>query len=508
MPVPSTTNNSKPPVQEQRKELYDVLDRYETISDSIEGEHKVKSRGKKYLPVPSSCSSTTDDRYKAYLLRANYFNVCQPTRDALKGQIFLRPPIVKLPEGLEFLIDDVDGEGTTFQQLAEQSADYVIPFGRGGFLTEFPPTNKEVTQGQVDSGEVRPIIKFTAPWSMRNWLEKKNKTKSNVKKLTMLVIDEAVEQVKTDNEFEIETVIHQRVYRLDDNECATVEIYDEDGNSTGRVELCEQTGNHQNTIPFDPIGSKNNDMEIDEPPFTGLSNLNIAHFRNSADYEASVFFVGQVTPWFSGMTQDWMDEYYPDGKIPFGSGVTLQGPPDSEATLLQGQPNMIAFEAMTHKEKQMFAIGAKIVDKDQKVEKKEAEIENESAAQKSVLMTIKNNLELALFRAVQRAGALLGIEVTKENTTIELNGNFDLSRMNAAEVMSYSDAYQKGEITFGEMRAGRRRQGSASISDDEEAKKQIMEDKKLKEALNPPQEPKPTVGNGKPNPERKQDDAS
>ena len=495
MPVRQRTQKKKQDVRIQRYELEKMSDRYQRISDAIAGEHAVKYRKDKYLPVPSCCSKGTNDkRYKAYMTRANYYNVCQPTRDALVGQIFLRPPVVELPEGLEFLVEDMDGNGLTLEQSARKAANHVLPYGRGGFLIDAPPTNGEVTQGQIDSGEFRPVIKFFEPWAIRNWKVERIGT---VQKLTMLVLDEAFEQPVSDNEFDIETVIRQRVYRLEkvgDDYCCSVEIYDEDGDSVERHDICGKDGNPLDGIPFEPIGSENNDMEMDEPPFTNLANLNLAHFRNSADYEESVFLVGQPTPVYSGLSKDWMENYFPKG-IPFGSRVSITLNEGATAQLLQAEANTLAYEAMTHKEDQMFSIGAKIINRDQKVEKKEKEVEIEAASQRSVLMTIRNNLQMALFASIVRAASFVNIEVSENEHKIELNENFDLTSMDPDEIRASSELYQKSEISFKEHREALLRSGIAKQTDHDKAKEEIMSDKEMKEALMP-EPPEPVVGAG------------
>ena len=482
-------------VKSIRAELQHMFDRYQRIADAIEGEHAIKYRKCKYLPLPSECENDKDGRYKAYLTRAVYYNVCQPTRDALVGQLFLKAPVIDLPEGLEFLVEDVDGDGSTFDQLARKAANYVLPFGRGGFLTDFPETKGEVTKGEIESGEVRPIIRFFEPWAIRNWKVEKVGT---IKKLTMLVLDEQYEDSLNEDEFQVECTIRHRVYRLVKSSegvyCCSVQIYNSSGESVEKYDICGADGLPLDGIPFDVVGSLNNDMEVDEPPFTNLANLNIAHYRNSADYEESAYLVGQPTPVYTGLTEDWVDNYFKHG-VPFGSRASIPLPEKADAKLLQAEPNTLAFEAMTHKEDQMFSIGAKIIDRGQKVEKKEKEVENETASQKSVLKSIRDNLQMALKASIKRAGAFVGIEVTDENMKFELNENFDLGAIGPDDIRLSSELYQKGDITFSEHRSNLLRSSIATESDEDEVKKSLMEDKKLKESLMPPQ-PEPTVGTG------------
>jgi hypothetical protein len=56
-------------------------------------------------------------------------------------------------------------------------------------------------------------------------------------------------------------------------------------------------GEAWNYIPFTFVGSVNNDETPDLPPLYDLAVLNVAHYRNSADYEESCYMVGQPTPY-------------------------------------------------------------------------------------------------------------------------------------------------------------------------------------------------------------------
>ena len=55
-----------------------------------------------------------------------------------------------------------------------------------------------------------------------------------------------------------------------------------------------------------------------------LAVLNIAHYRNSADYEESCFVTGQPTVWASGLTEAWVEDVL-KGELRLGSfgGIPL-----------------------------------------------------------------------------------------------------------------------------------------------------------------------------------------
>lgn len=458
-----------------RDELSKILPVYEMIQDAISGEASIKGKREKYLPMPNSSKSDAENlaRYNAYLLRAVYYNVISPTRDALVGQIFLRSPIVKFPDSIKALEANINGEGLSLELLVKKAANHVLPYGRGGFLADFPKAESEITVADVKDGKYLPFIQFYAPWSIINWQMEKIDNKN---KLTLLILVENVEVLK--GEYKVELKKRHRVYRMKNNAC-TVEVHFE-----GKIEtftIKDSTGTPLTYIPFEFIGSENNDSDIDEPPFYDLARLNISHFRNSADYEESVFLVGQPTPVVTGLTREWVDSYFKDG-IMFGSRTCITLPEHSDAKLLQALPNTLAYEAMTHKEDQMISIGAKIVNAKRNVERKQAEIEIEAASQTAVLTTIKNNLQQALTNCLGYACDFVG--ANKEEIKVELNDNFDLTSMTAEQLRYLMELYTLNGITFSEFRENLRRSGIAKLKD-EEAKKEIMEDQKMKKELAP-----------------------
>lgn len=486
---------TKTGVSKVRKELFDILEKYRLISDALAGEKEIKEAGEKYLPIPSeasNCETLKKERYKAYLTRAVYYNVIKPTRDALVGQLFLRPPKVTLPPRMEMMANDVNGEGLGIEQLIRRAANHVLPYGRCGFLADFPKTNGEVTATDIENG-VRPVIKFYEPWAIINWRVEK---RGNSKKLVLLVLQEIVEVPTQGNEFDMDLENMYRVYRLSPEGQVTVELWEENKNEVVKGEthvVRDSSGESLTEIPFEFIGSENNDAEIDEPPLYSMATLNIAHFRNSADYEESVFLVGQPTPVYSGLTEDWAENYFKGG-VPFGSRASVPLPEGASAQLLQAEPNTLAFEAMTHKEEQMIAIGAKIINPRQTVERKEAEIQIEAASQRSVLTTIKENLQMGFLACLKKAASFVG--ESPDNIELELNDNFDLTSMSAEELRWLIELFKANLLEFDAVHENLRRSGIVKntpeqsktlILGDLEFRKKMMvlEEKKEPNNLNP-----------------------
>lgn len=471
------------PVESIRLELSDILPYYLIISDALAGEKVVKSKSSDYLPIPGSCSTIADERYQSYLKRAVYYNVIQPTREALVGQLFLRPPIAELPTRLKILEENINGQGLTLALLVRKAADHVLPYGRGGLLVDFPIAKAGLTAADVESGNFNPVIQFYEPWSIINW---QVENISNKKVLTLLVLQEVYES-RDSGSFTVTVKKRFRVYELINGQCQvsiwTNDIIKQVNTVTGH------DGQPLTEIPFEFLGSKNNDSEIDDPPFYGLASLNLAHYRNSADYEESVFLVGQPTLACTGLTDDWVTNHFPKGEVQLGSRAALPLPQGGDAKLIQANPNTLSYEAMTHKEEQMVAIGARLVSPKNKVERKQAEIELEAAGQKSVLMTIRDNLQQGLLNSLKRACVFVG--ENPESIKLQLNDNFDLTSMTAEELRWLLECWTGNAIPFSEMRENLRRSGIAKLTD-EQAKTEIMAEQAMKKALAP--DPVQTVG--------------
>ncbi|PTM36965.1 hypothetical protein DA103_06750 [Enterobacter cloacae] len=88
---------------------------------------------------------------------------------------------------------------------------------------------------------------------------------------------------------------------------------------------------------------------------------NHGHYRNSADYEDSVWFCGQVQPYMTGLDTNWRDHLEKKG-VKIGSRSPLLLPKEGSFGYAQAQPNMLAKEAMDSKRDYMVQLGARLIE--------------------------------------------------------------------------------------------------------------------------------------------------
>lgn len=453
------------PVSSVREELRKKLKQYELIEDCLAGEQQVKYRRTKYLPMPNPDDTSVENlaRYESYITRANFFNVAQRTQLGLRGQIFLRDPLVEIPSLLEPMVEDATGSGVSLQQVAQELTDKALGFGRVGLYADYPNTTTEAGQGtsraDLESGNVKPTLKVVEPKDAINWRVKRRGAKTI---LSLVVFREDYEE--EDDGFETKKKDQWRVLRLVDD-VYTIEIYrSKTGSQPAESYIpTDGAGNTFDEIPFVFIGSVNNDPTIDAPPMYDICSINIAHYRNSADYEESVYVVGQPTLWVSGLTQKWLDDVM-KGEVRMGSVGGIPLPVDGAAGILQAEPNTMAKDAMEMKQGQMLALGAKLVEASQ-IERTATEADHDNVSETSVLATIAKNVGSGMQFALRFAARFVG----QDDSAIayELNTEFDLVNLSPEERKALLAEYNAGGITWTEWRDSLRRAGIASLTDEE-----------------------------------------
>jgi hypothetical protein len=452
---------------------------YELIRDCLAGEQTIKSKRTKYLPQPNPEDTSEENtaRYNAYLTRAVFYNVAQRTQAGLVGQVFLRDPAVEVPTLLDPVLTDATGSGVPLDQLAQELTGFGVAHGRGGIYIDYPSVeapvesegNEEVaaaTVEQLESGEVRPVIRAIPPLDIINWRIKRRGASLI---LSLVVFRE--DQIVEDDGFETKKQDQWRVLRLDANDEYVVEIYrNKIGTKPDETYMPrDHTGARLREIAFSFIGAVNNDPKPGPMPMYDLCSINIGHFRNSADYEEAAYMLGQPTGWFSGLTEAWVKDVL-GGKVPLGSRAIIPLPQQASAGLLQVQPNTMCKEAMDQKEAQMLALGAKLVEGSQ-VQRTATEADIDNISETSVLSSVAKNVGSAIEFALTWCLRFTGGEAKMK---YDLNTEFDLVNLSPEERKTLLAEYQAGAITFEEYRSALRKGGIAYLPDDE-AKKQLDE---------------------------------
>jgi hypothetical protein len=128
----------------------------------------------------------------------------------------------------------------------------------------------------------------------------------------------------------------------------------------------------------------------------------------------------------------------------------------------------MAFEAMEHKEKQMIALGAKLVE-NTGTQQTATEASLDAVLDNSVLATAANNVSTGYRKALQWAWRYMTGQVVDDDKVIDykLNTDFAGKLLSSQDRQQIIQAWQNRAITYTEMRWNMRRTGIAYLTDDE-----------------------------------------
>lgn len=454
-----------PEVDHEHPVYTNLKDAWELINDCIKGERSVKKKKEKYLPKPNASDQSNENqiRYDQYLTRAVFYNVTAKTLGGLVGQVFSKNPIIEVPDLLESIVDDSDGSGVSLTQQSKCTLNHVLADGRAGLFVDYPNVEGVATRQDQINGSIRPNILCYEARTIINWRSERVGAKN---RLTLVVLKE--DHVESDDGFKEDIVTQYRVLRLIDG-VYTVEIYREAGGSLKNAYGLVETYNPRNSsgqllaeIPFQFVGWENNDASPDLPPLYDLAVLNLAHYRNSADYEEATYIAGQPTPFITGLDQSWVDDVL-QGEVQLGSRAAVPLPEGGNMGLVQASANSMPKEAMDTKEKQMVALGAKLVESRQ-VQRTATEAGIENAAETSVLASAANNVSEAYRQALEWCMIFVG---TNGEIQFELNTDYKIYKTNPQEVTAMLSLWQNDVLTWDELRNNLRRVDLTSLTNDE-----------------------------------------
>lgn len=415
----------------------DAKERWAKVRAVCAGADAVKAGG--YLPYLNKADTSPENiaRNEAYVERAMFYEATGNTKNGLVGLAFRRDPTHELPEKLQYLLKDGDGAGVSIYQQSQSVLSHVLQVGRHGLYVDFSDALS------------RPVIKSYVAEDIYNWRVSLVGGKTV---LSMVVLHEVAEE---DDGYAVVSVDQWRELLLEDGLFISRVWRLADGKPYLFDEVVPTSrGGRLDFIPFQFVGSENNDHNIDQAPLYGLAELNIGHFRNSADYEDSVFFVGQAQPWISGLDQEWRDWMQSQKEMYIGSRNPTLLPANGAFGFAQVEPNTLAKEAMDQKEAQMVALGARLVEAS-KANKTATEADSDRESSTSVLALCAANVSEAYQQAIAWCARYL--DMGEIEAIYKINQEFVSMQAEPQMITALVAAWQSGAFAKPDLRAFLRR---------------------------------------------------
>jgi hypothetical protein len=358
---------------------------------------------------PQDNTASNKERNKQYQERAVFYPIAQYMLNGLHSMLFSKTPELNVPVQLEYLAANCDGNGNSIYQQSRRVAHDLIRLSRSAICVNFPRTSGGVSMADIVSGNIVATIQSYDPAQVVNW-RKKNIGARSV--LSLVVIKDITEVIGEDGYSTEQKEIYREMF-LNESGFYAERIWEKDDKKKIWVSddpyiPLDGSGNPWNEIPFTFIGAMNNDVFVDNPLMLGMVDMNIGHYRNSADYEDSVWFCGQAQPFMTGITQDHLD-MLKNNNMYIGSREMIGVPSGESFGFAQANPNPMVRQAMLDKIDLMVMMGARLL-KPTGQARTATEVAGEEERQRSALSLISSNLSEAYTKAINWCGRYMNVD--------------------------------------------------------------------------------------------------
>lgn len=402
---------------------------YDKIRDVVAGEDRLKKQGTIYLPQPEGM---TQAQYTRYLAGGSFYAVAERTLRGMVGAITRNEAVLELPPRLEPMHNAATFEGNSMDVLVEDCLRETMSLGRYAMVLDYP--KEESAPGSA------PFISTFNAESILDWTES---LVDGRQKLTYLRLHERADDLE-------DTGVEQHlVLTLDP--AYTVRRYhvqhDRQVGTTTEVQVGEDiiptvNGSPLFDIPAVVVSPYNLKVDVEKPPFLDLVNVNLAHWRVSADYYWSLYLTSQPTPWIAGAINE------KNKPTQIGSGAFWVLPENAKAGMLEFSGAGIAAQktALDDLTAQMATLGARMVYDGKGRNETTDTAKLRTRSELSLLASSVNMVEAAIVKLL-RLAAEWTAPGTADQVSFKLHRDFVTAQMDPAVLTALVKAWQAGAIS-------------------------------------------------------------
>lgn len=388
--------------------------------DAYNGERSVKAAGVSYLP---KLSGQSEEEYRAYKERALFYSITDKTVSALTGMAMSKPPTLKYPSKLAYMFED--HSGTEFYEVLSTTVSETLLNARFGLLCD-----------RSSNGSKPKITMYTAE-SIVNW-----RTNDDGEP-TMVMLQESYYQEGSDG-YTLDEKIRYRELYLDEQGIYRQRLHQSNGISDKFDIVLEitpvNTGVPMNFIPFVCVNPKGIGFADVKPPVLDIVNINISHYRTSADLEHGRHFTGLPTPYVIGAPSETV--------LRIGSSTAwVVTDPNASVGYLEftGQGLGSLEKALQEKQSQLASLSARLIDNSSRGSEAAETVRLRYMSETSSLRSVVQAVEAALNRAYAFCATMEG--QPEKSVSITLTKDFLDQSMTPQMLTALVKAYLDGAIT-------------------------------------------------------------
>jgi len=442
------------PVNTPRKDYQEMLSQWERARDCYDGSDAVKAAGPKYLPKLDSHKGLLNvgagDKYEEYKMRALFYNATGRTVEGLGGALFQSNPSLEIPPALEPHLEDITLTGTSFNLFGLEIARELLITGRYGLLVDMPSEEENDRRGYIDIMWRRPYWIGVRAENIISW---KTTRIEGREVITLVVIREIEQEEDAKDRFEIDDVEQFRVLELDSEGLYSQTVWRKvndhsDKWAAGEPVIPTRRGEPLSFIPFMFVGPTSVTSEVQKPPLIDLVDVNLSHYRTSAQLEHGLHFTALPTPWISGLSGNANQQ-----KLYMGSGVAWKLEKGGQAGMLEfsGAGLGALRSAEQDKRKIMATLGARLLEGQAETQETATAVSMRHAGDRASLRSIAQTTEFSLSQALRVHTWWISTELMPSDLSMikcELNKDFFKVRMQPAELQALTTALQSEVISY------------------------------------------------------------
>jgi hypothetical protein len=418
--------------------------------DAYAGEDAIKARciqnsapdsltlaAQSYLP---RLTGQNDAEYAAYLGRAAWYGATGRTVEGLVGAVFQSDADIQLTGDLEALEDNADRTGTPLQLFAKHLFREVLLLGRYGLLIDLPATGGET-----------PYLCGYAAESILNW---RIGMIDDTPILTRVVLKEKYAEPDPKDEWLDIPRTRYRVLELDEAGHYRVRVFRHTAQPDGTDKPNEvvqdepivpkRRGEPLSSIPFVFFGPTSLDASVARSPVLDLINVNLHHFRLSAELNHGLFVTSMPQPVVIG---DVSRDPTKPGDRRIGTALAWELPLNADAKFLEfsGAGLGAIREELVGDEGRMVLLGARLLEPQKRAAEAAEALRLRQSGESATLASIADTVSWGITVALSFAAEWTGEKPDKNTAT--LSQEFADAIMSEDDANKVVDRWQKGGAT-------------------------------------------------------------
>lgn len=451
--------------------------RWQQNTDATNGQDAVKTSTQALYYLPKLESQESDqqygqkayDQYKRY---ASFSDIPGITLNSFLGLINRKPTQIKLPDNIEYLLDDADLNGTPLTTLLRKIEREGLVNNRVGVLIDAPESDgTQRTIAQAERDNIRPYLSVYIAQSIIDWSEERI---NNKKQTTFVKLYEESYRRNPTDEFKIdlvksirvldliEGVYRQRLYEY------VVSATTGTGGTTGGTALQKNTkvdaesyklvsetfpmfnGANINYIPFYSITGEGITWDIQESILAPICRTAISEYRTDASYENALLLSGNPVSCFSGLELDRSEDG--NGNIVVGSSAALHFSEGGKSWFHQPEQGFDALkQAKEAKRAQMAMQGARVLESGPNGVETEGTAEIRRMGTLSILASYVGSLNHSMNMVLRDFYELSGGDADSldaEDLSIAINTDFTPSDVDPQKLNVLMGMLQSGVLSY------------------------------------------------------------